>query len=77
MLFGLKLRERILIITDHLSMTLHKGSMSAAEAQGISKLTVDTSKGMRNDDAFKLFFQLVETTHVKLIQKKNNSTKKA
>ena len=46
-------------------MTLQKGSMSAAEAQGISKLIVDTLKGMRNDDACKLFFQLVETIHIK------------
>ena len=35
--------------------------MSAAEAQEIAQLTVDTLKGMRNDDAFKLFFQLVES----------------
>ena len=39
--------------------------MSAAEAQEIAKLTVDTLKGMRNDDAFKLFFQLVESIHEK------------
>ena len=60
-LFGLKLCERIPLITDNLSMTLQKESMSAAEAQVIAKLTVDTLKGMRNDDAFKLFFQLVES----------------
>ena len=60
MLFGLKVCERILLITDNLSMTLQKESMSAAEAQEIAKLTVDTLKGKRNDDAFKLFFQLVE-----------------
>ena len=29
--------------------------MSAAEAQEIAQLTVDTLKGMRNDDAFKLY----------------------
>ena len=51
-MFGLKLCERILLITDNLSMTLQKESMSAAEAQEIAKLTVDTLKGMRNDDAF-------------------------
>ena len=39
--------------------------MSAAEAQEIAKLTVDTLKGMRNDDAFKLFFQLVESIREK------------
>ena len=60
LLFGLKLCERILLITDNLSMTLQKESMSAAEAQEIAKLTVDTLKGIRNDDSFKLFFQLIE-----------------
>ena len=35
--------------------------MSAAEAQEIAKLTTDILKGMRNDDASKLFFQLVES----------------
>ena len=39
--------------------------MSAAEAQEIAKLTVDTLKGVRNDDASKLFFQLVESIHEK------------
>ena len=42
-------------------MTLQKESMSAAKAQEIAKLTVDTLKGMRNDDAFMLFFQLLES----------------
>ena len=39
LLFGLKLCERILLITDNLSMTLQKESMSAAEAQEIAQLT--------------------------------------
>ena len=56
MLFGLKLCESILLITDNLSMTLQKESMSAAEAQEIAQLTVDV---------FKLFFQLVESIHEK------------
>ena len=46
-------------------MTLQKESMSAAEAQEIAKLTVDTLKGMRNNDAFMLFFQLLESLHEK------------
>ena len=58
MFFGLKLCERILLITDNLSMTFQKGSMSVAEAQDIAKLTVDTLKGMRNDNVFKLFSDL-------------------
>ena len=32
-LFGLKLCEKILKVTDNLSKTLHKQSLSAAEAQ--------------------------------------------
>ena len=51
-------------------MTRQKESMSAAEAQEFAKLTVDTLKGMRNDDVFKLFFQLVESICEKPIQKK-------
>ena len=47
-LAGLQLCERILLITDNLSMTLEKGSMFAAEAQEIAKLNVDTLKGMKN-----------------------------
>ena len=39
--------------------------MSAAEVQKIAKLTVDTLKGMRSDDAFKLFFKLVESIREK------------
>ena len=58
MLFGLKLCERILLITDNLRMTLQKESMSPSEVHEIAKLTVDTLNGMRNDDAFKLFSNL-------------------
>ena len=39
--------------------------MSAAEAQEIAKLSVDNSKGVSNDDASKLLFQLVESIHEK------------
>ena len=46
-------------------MTLQNESMSAAEAQEIAKLTVDTLKGIRNDDSFKLFFQLIESLREK------------
>ena len=70
LLFGLKLCERILLIAGNLSMTLEKESMSAAEAQETAKLTVDTLKGMRNDNALMLFFQLLESLCEKVIQKK-------
>lgn len=56
LLFGLKLCLRILKITDNLSKTLQKDSLSAAAAQNISKLTVTTLKKMRADEHFVLFF---------------------
>ena len=59
-LFGLKLSERILKITDNLSATLQSQSLSAAEAQSIAQMTIKTLESMRSDDAFKLFFGLME-----------------
>ena len=59
LLFGLHLCERILKITDNLSKTLQTKSLSASEAQGIAKYTVQTLKGMRKD-MFELFFKHVE-----------------
>ncbi len=61
LLFGLKLSERILKITDNLSKTLQHQSLSAAQAQDVAELTVKTLKGMRTGEAFDLFFQLVES----------------
>ena len=61
LLFGLKLCERILNITDNLSKTLQKKSLSAAEAQHVTKLTVTTLKKMRTENDFNLFFKLVLT----------------
>lgn len=48
LLFGLKLCEWILKITDRLSGTLQKESLSAAEAQDIAALTVKTLKDMED-----------------------------
>ena len=60
LLFGFKLCERILKITDNLNRTLQKQSLSAVQAQTIADLTVKTLKGMRTDEAFDLFFKLVQ-----------------
>ena len=60
MLFGLNLCERILKITDNLSADLQKQTLSAAEAQSIAQMTIKTLQSMRSDEAFKLFFGLVE-----------------
>ena len=59
MLFGLQLSMKILKITDNLSRTLQKQSMSAAEGQSVDELTVKTLKSMRTGDNFKAFFDLV------------------
>ena len=59
-LFGLTLCERVLKITDNLSATLQKQSLPAAEAQSIAEMTIKTLEGMRSDEAFGLFFKLVE-----------------
>ena len=60
LLFGLKLCERILCITDNLSKTLQKQSLSAAEAQDLAKLTNETLQSFRTEESFELFYQLVE-----------------
>ena len=50
LLFGLQLK-----ITDNLSRTLQKQSMSAAEGQSVAELTVKTLKSMRTDENFTFF----------------------
>ena len=55
----LKLCERILKITDNLSKTLQKKSMSVAEAQTLAEMTIKTLTAMRKDQAFHLFFEVV------------------
>ena len=65
LIFGLKLCERVLKITDNLSMTLQKQSLSAAQAQHVAQLTVETLKHMRTSDNFENFFELVEALRVK------------
>ena len=57
LVFGLQLCKRILLVTDNLSKTLQKQSLSAAEGQEVIKLTL---KDMRSADSFDLFFSLVE-----------------
>ena len=54
LLFGLKLCERVLKITDNLSKTL-----SAAESHSLTEMICTTLKSMRTDEAFKLFFERV------------------
>ena len=58
-LFGLKLSERILKITDNLSKTLQKQSLSAAEAQHVITLSVTTLEKIRTTECFSLFCKVV------------------
>lgn len=63
-LFGLKLCERILVITDNLSKSLQTQSLSAAEGQALASLTIKTLEKMRTEGDFKLLLQYLETLRV-------------
>ena len=58
--FGLKLCERILKISDNLSMTLQKQSLSAAQGYDIAQLTIKTLQHMRTSESFKNFFETLK-----------------
>lgn len=60
LLFGLHLSKKVLKITDNLSRALQKQSLSAAEGQEIAQISLETLIGMRTNEAFSLFFKLVE-----------------
>ena len=55
LVFGLQLCKRILLITDNLSKTFQKQSLSAAEGQEVVRLTLQSLKNMRSADAFDTF----------------------
>ena len=57
-LFGSMLGELVLKHTDNLSRTLQHTSLSAAEAQQITSMTVATLKSMRSDDQYDRFWDL-------------------
>ena len=58
--FGLCLSHRFFSLTDNLSKTLQKETTRALSSQRFAGLTINTLKGMRNDDDFKLFYNLVK-----------------
>ena len=62
-LYGLQLAKQILKITDNLSHSLQKQSMSAAEGQALAELTTRTLEGLRTEDSSDLFFKLVKSLH--------------
>ena len=57
--FGLNLGLTIFRHTDNLSATLQKANMSSISGQHNTKLTTDALKSIRNEEAFKAFFQTV------------------
>lgn len=59
-LFGLHISMKILSLTDNLSKSLQKASISAAKGQEIAGLTIKTLESFRNDASFSLFFELVK-----------------
>ena len=59
-LFGLKLCEWVMKITDNLSRTLQSQSLSAAQSYGLVKMTITTLQKMRTEENFDLFFQKLE-----------------
>ena len=53
-------------MTDNLFKTLQKEKMCALSIQRRAGLTINTLKGIRNDDDFKLFYNLVKQNAEKL-----------
>ena len=57
--YGLHLSHKIYSLTDNLSKTLQKESMSALEGQRIANLTIKTFQDMRTKEAADLFYKYV------------------
>ena len=58
--FGVSAGELVLNHGDNLSATLQSSTISAAEGQRVASLTVTTLAKMRTDDAFTMFWALVQ-----------------
>ena len=57
--YGLNLAYRLYSMTDSLSKTIHRESFSAVDGQKSADLTLQVLKGMRTDEAAKLFYDTV------------------
>ena len=57
--YGLNLSEQLFAISDNLSNTLQKESMSALNGLHLAELTIETYQSMQTDDNAKLFFDTV------------------
>ena len=55
--FGISLARLVLAHGDNLSVSLQNSTMSAAEAQKIARLTVDTITKMRPENSFSMFWE--------------------
>ena len=60
LVFELRHCKRNWLITDNLSKTLQKQSLSAAEGQEVVRLTLQSLKNMKSADSFDMFLSLVE-----------------
>ena len=58
--FGIELGRKVLCMADNLSRTLQEPTISANEGQGVMKMTLEALKCIRSDEAFSLFWKLVE-----------------
>lgn len=58
--FGLRLGQILFGMTDNLSKTLQKEKMSALSGINLSELTIKTLQGMRSEENFLSFFEVVK-----------------
>jgi len=57
--FGLHLGQKLYDMTDNLSKTLQKEKMSAVSGKTLADLTLETLRGIRNDNDFLRFYDTV------------------
>lgn len=57
--FGLNLSQKLFAHTDNLSKALQSSGLSATSGQHLARLTVTSLQSMRNDESFKLMYDLI------------------
>ena len=65
-LFGVSLGQLISRHFDHLSKTMQKAQLLAAQGQVVAAMTFSTLKSLYNDASFELFWQQVTTSVAEL-----------
>ena len=68
--YGLNLSQRLFSISDNLSKTLQKESMSVLTGLHLAELTVKTYQKMQSDEEAELFFKIVSKNTTKSSQRK-------